>query len=138
MFVDLMADIRTTLGDRLFKARMMAPQPLRAPQITRTSGPSLDTTEEGYAPGAAAAGRQSFSPTGVAVSAGVAAPAVTGGAVTGVTPAAQPGTPLPSEGAGAASQAAGTGEKIGRNDPCPCGSGRKYKKCHGRPGAPPL
>ena len=21
--------------------------------------------------------------------------------------------------------------KIGRNDPCPCGSGKKYKKCHG-------
>jgi preprotein translocase subunit SecA len=20
---------------------------------------------------------------------------------------------------------------IGRNDPCPCGSGKKYKKCHG-------
>lgn len=25
-----------------------------------------------------------------------------------------------------------TGEKIGRNDPCPCGSGKKYKKCHGK------
>ena len=24
--------------------------------------------------------------------------------------------------------------KIGRNAPCPCGSGKKYKKCHGRPG----
>ena len=24
------------------------------------------------------------------------------------------------------------GEKIGRNDPCPCGSGKKFKKCHGR------
>ncbi len=24
--------------------------------------------------------------------------------------------------------------KVGRNDPCPCGSGRKYKKCHGRSG----
>jgi len=24
------------------------------------------------------------------------------------------------------------GPKIGRNDPCPCGSGKKYKKCHGR------
>ncbi|MCC6177809.1 MAG: preprotein translocase subunit SecA [Chloroflexi bacterium] len=24
------------------------------------------------------------------------------------------------------------GKKVGRNDPCPCGSGRKYKKCHGR------
>src|SRR5690348_11014193 len=23
-------------------------------------------------------------------------------------------------------------EKYGRNDPCPCGSGHKYKKCHGR------
>jgi preprotein translocase subunit SecA len=22
-------------------------------------------------------------------------------------------------------------EQIGRNDPCPCGSGKKYKKCHG-------
>ena len=25
-----------------------------------------------------------------------------------------------------------TGERIGRNDPCWCGSGAKYKKCHGR------
>ena len=23
------------------------------------------------------------------------------------------------------------GQKIGRNDPCPCGSGKKYKQCHG-------
>ncbi|HZF78874.1 MAG TPA: SEC-C metal-binding domain-containing protein [Rubrivivax sp.] len=22
--------------------------------------------------------------------------------------------------------------KVGRNDPCPCGSGKKYKLCHGR------
>lgn len=25
-----------------------------------------------------------------------------------------------------------TEEKVGRNDPCPCGSGKKYKKCHGQ------
>ena len=25
-----------------------------------------------------------------------------------------------------------TGTKVGRNDPCPCGSGKKYKKCCGR------
>ncbi len=24
-----------------------------------------------------------------------------------------------------------TEPKVGRNDPCPCGSGKKYKKCHG-------
>ncbi|MFC5525831.1 YlcI/YnfO family protein [Rhodanobacter ginsengisoli] len=23
--------------------------------------------------------------------------------------------------------------KVGANDPCPCGSGQKYKRCHGRP-----
>jgi preprotein translocase subunit SecA len=23
-------------------------------------------------------------------------------------------------------------QKVGRNDPCPCGSGKKYKQCHGR------
>ncbi len=30
------------------------------------------------------------------------------------------------------------GDKIGRNDPCPCGSGKKYKRCHGAAGAEPL
>jgi preprotein translocase subunit SecA len=25
-----------------------------------------------------------------------------------------------------------TGPKVGRNDPCPCGSGKKFKQCHGR------
>jgi preprotein translocase subunit SecA len=25
-----------------------------------------------------------------------------------------------------------SGETVGRNDPCPCGSGKKYKKCHGK------
>ncbi len=23
-------------------------------------------------------------------------------------------------------------KRVGRNDPCPCGSGKKYKNCHGR------
>jgi len=32
---------------------------------------------------------------------------------------------------GATSNVAHDNDKIGRNDPCPCGSGKKYKKCHG-------
>ena len=24
------------------------------------------------------------------------------------------------------------GDKVGRNDPCPCGSGKKFKNCHGK------
>ena len=27
-------------------------------------------------------------------------------------------------------------QTVGRNDPCPCGSGKKYKYCHGKAGAP--
>jgi preprotein translocase subunit SecA len=40
------------------------------------------------------------------------------------------------QGGGEPAQAAQrrTGEKVGRNDPCPCGSGKKYKKCHGAEG----
>jgi len=35
------------------------------------------------------------------------------------------------DGNGAASQVKRDAPKVGRNDPCPCGSGKKYKKCHG-------
>jgi preprotein translocase subunit SecA len=24
------------------------------------------------------------------------------------------------------------GRKVGRNEPCPCGSGKKFKQCHGK------
>jgi protein translocase subunit secA len=29
-------------------------------------------------------------------------------------------------------QASPDGPKVGRNEPCPCGSGKKYKHCHGQ------
>ncbi|MDE2414578.1 MAG: preprotein translocase subunit SecA [Comamonadaceae bacterium] len=32
----------------------------------------------------------------------------------------------------AAAQGAVPGMRVGRNDPCPCGSGKKYKQCHGK------
>jgi preprotein translocase subunit SecA len=48
---------------------------------------------------------------------------------------AAPPTPAAAAGGAAAGGPAGAGqapvEKVGRNDPCPCGSGKKYKKCHG-------
>jgi preprotein translocase subunit SecA len=34
--------------------------------------------------------------------------------------------------AAAAIAVAGEVPKVGRNDPCPCGSGKKYKQCHGK------
>jgi hypothetical protein len=48
----------------------------------------------------------------------------TGGAGGASAGAGSPGDPKPGY--------TPTGERIGRNDPCWCGSGAKYKKCHGR------
>lgn len=48
------------------------------------------------------------------------APSATGAAPAGVGAGAS-GQPLVRD-----------GEKVGRNDPCPCGSGKKYKHCHGK------
>ena len=55
------------------------------------------------------------------------------GAPAGVPPSAMAGVaggpaPAPSDGGGVRREA----PKVGRNDPCPCGSGKKYKKCCGR------
>ena len=142
MFVDLIGDMRATLADRIFKAQMMPAQPLRTPRITKISGPTLDTTEEGYAPGAAAAsvGGQSFSLTGVAASAqaepsGQADLPVTG--VMGGAPRSRPTQSALRSGVGPAGRPVTTAEKVGRNDPCPCGSGKKFKKCHGKAGSAP-
>jgi preprotein translocase subunit SecA len=53
----------------------------------------------------------------------------------GARPAASPGSP----GAQAASKRPAAGQVVGsapaRNAPCPCGSGKKYKHCHGAPNA---
>jgi preprotein translocase subunit SecA len=63
-----------------------------------------------------------------------------GGTSTGTTPAPQAGR-APSQGSDIVSEAAAavekakpirTGPKVGRNDACPCGSGKKYKHCCGK------
>jgi preprotein translocase subunit SecA len=53
------------------------------------------------------------------------------------------GEPAPSKGGDMVSEAMAASEKakpvragpkVGRNDPCPCGSGKKFKHCHGKNG----
>ena len=54
------------------------------------------------------------------------------GAVTNVEQVAPGGAELPRHGR-APVAVKKEGDKIGRNEPCWCGSGRKFKQCHGRP-----
>ena len=61
------------------------------------------------------------------------------GALTNANEIAPGATELPAHtnaGPSAGPKASGSGaahEKLGRNDPCWCGSKRKFKQCHGRP-----
>ena len=52
----------------------------------------------------------------------------------GVATAPPQAAPVPAQGQGRAASApvqpARALPRVGRNDPCPCGSGKKYKKCH--------
>ncbi len=47
-------------------------------------------------------------------------------------PVAGDAAALPAAVAAAMTPTVREGPKVGRNDPCPCGSGKKYKQCHGR------
>jgi preprotein translocase subunit SecA len=141
MFVDLMADLRKTLASYFFRAQFGQPQQRQqAPQRMVYSGPSEPQTgvldEAAMAAQRRGAGR-SRRPARQIDDLGMSARA--GAGVSG-----DPQAPIP---AGPDPRTLGTNrgdqqekenvpvtvpDEPGRNDPCPCGSGKKYKKCHGR------
>ena len=129
MFVDLMSDIRKNVANLLFRAQVEGEEErreLHMPEISETRGPS-GAPETGVAASAAAGGEgggaaePEMAATGVAASAqqGAAQAQASGGEGGAQRGLVQPDEPLDVE------------EEPGRNDPCPCGSGKKYKKCHG-------
>lgn len=131
MFVDLMSDIHNTFTERFLRAQLSFNEPPQTrgapPPATRRynalgvledvpeeegeEGATLDVgPEEAPQPGAAVR-KDPTVQIGGRIVRNVVPPGVIGGA------------------AGAA-----TGKdwsNVGRNDPCPCGSGKKFKKCHG-------
>ncbi len=64
----------------------------------------------------------------LAAAGGGAAPVAAGAAAGAAVGAGRPGRPAPEP----EQPFVREGRKIGRNEPCPCGSGKKYKQCHGR------
>jgi preprotein translocase subunit SecA len=113
MFTDLMHDIQSTFTERFLKIQVSAerPEPPRAPPplsvpavIKHEAAPTsgADDLFMGTPPRAAAA--------------------------------QQPRGPAPAinSSLGPVGRATAAVPEVGRNDPCPCGSGKKYKKCHGQ------
>jgi preprotein translocase subunit SecA len=122
MFVDLMADLRKSVSTLAFRAQLAVPQPRPLPPRKLTlSGPSETPDSR---PGTAPAPESK--PPADALSA-----AMPGARRMGPPQPRQGVTTNRGEDSPAPAQPASSEKTVGRNDPCPCGSGRKYKKCHG-------
>jgi preprotein translocase subunit SecA len=140
MFVDLLRDIRKKVSGLVFRAQL-APRPMprvQMPKQMTLSGPS-DVPTGRQATGIGVGDRQAAA--GQGASAGFGAGATGAGAGASRQAAADPYAPGGRNVLRGTSTNRGDGErkqqpvtveeKVGRNDPCPCGSGKKYKKCHG-------
>jgi preprotein translocase subunit SecA len=123
MFVDLMKELRKSVSTLAFRAQLAVPQP-QPPRKLTLSGPS-DTPDTRPTSGLSGPQPVEQAPKRDALSAALA-----GARPMGTQP--NPAALRTNRGEEAAPQQPAQAEKtVGRNDPCPCGSGRKYKKCHG-------
>jgi preprotein translocase subunit SecA len=104
MFEDLMHDIQSTFTERFFKTQVSAEPPRPEPLARRVVMP----------PPAEPVGADDL----------FTAPARRLAAPPPISPALTTSN-------GPVGRATAAVPEVGRNDPCPCGSGRKYKKCHG-------
>jgi preprotein translocase subunit SecA len=154
MFVDLMEDIHNTFTERFLRAQITFENTAPPPPPMFLSGPEIDGDGVERAP--APARRKRYNALGVLedVEAGSAdgtdatldiAPAEAPKKGTAVRP--EPTVHVGSKSSslskamaggvvgGVAGVAGGSSQtdwsNVGRNDPCPCGSGKKFKKCHG-------
>jgi preprotein translocase subunit SecA len=129
MFVDLLTDINSSVARLLFRARMEVgpPPPLQAPPlVARMPGRPAIRAGEVEAGGAAPAAE----PPIVRSAEADAALALGVSPRSAVQPRVQELRTNREE--ESKPRQAAVAEKVGRNDPCPCGSGKKYKQCHGR------
>ncbi|MGQ0814201.1 MAG: preprotein translocase subunit SecA [Gemmatimonadota bacterium] len=129
MFVDFMADLRKSVASLTFKSQLQVPQQRVAPPMRVTlSGP---TDTPATRPLRAVPAPEPYEKDEIAEDRVAAA----FGGARQIGRAAQPDVRRLSTNRGdehAPVQKPVTVEpKVGRNDPCPCGSGKKYKKCHG-------
>jgi preprotein translocase subunit SecA len=101
MFQDLMQDIQSTFTERFFKIQVSADPPRESPRRMPPPPPQSGGPDDLF----------SGPPTRVPP-----APAAAGSLGSSLGPLGRATAAVP---------------EVGRNDPCPCGSGKKYKKCHG-------
>ena len=127
MFVGLMHDLRSTFTERWLKLQIeVAPPPPPPPASLAATARSSQRRAPALAPAPVAApagGQQARRPQPMVAS----KPAADGLIRDGEPDARRAAKPAVAEPAFARNPYVG----VGRNEPCPCGSGKKFKKCHG-------
>jgi preprotein translocase subunit SecA len=127
LFVGFMADLRKSVASLVFRAQIALPQPRQQlPRRMVLSGPSDSPSTS---PTTGHPVQETQADAAVGIMAGARRTATVGAMAGGGTDVRRLQTnrgdepvqqkPIVAE------------DKVGRNDPCPCGSGKKYKKCHG-------
>jgi preprotein translocase subunit SecA len=117
MFEDLMRDVHATFTERFLKIQVTAEPPRhpgtgpsqRGASPPRPAPPVPTGADELFAPDARAVAPAPSPPIGPRL----------------------PAPPVVTTNRGPLIPAGGDTREVGRNEPCPCGSGKKYKKCHG-------
>ena len=133
LYEELRGFIRRGVASTVFRVtvqRQAPPPPMPSPeQVAAMRGEGAGGTGDGLA--ATAAGGRTAHPVPDGGTTGATAPMLSG-----VTGGGRPGTVRLQRGdeelAPVAAAAKPALPKVGRNDPCHCGSGLKFKKCHGR------
>ncbi len=122
MWGQLLNNIRNQVTRAIYHVELAgsAPPPVQQPVMTVASQPGVaeatSTNGNGAAPEPISLTQNERAQRALAAATGVKAPPK------------NLRTNQPVEGGG---RTVVTAQKVGRNDPCPCGSGKKYKKCHG-------
>ncbi len=146
MFVNLMDDLRRTVTRQFHRVRLeqrpaVRPRPAArrmtysGPSATRLGSPAGTRVAPGRRRVPPAAARPPERPAAAMDSLGMATAARRSTAGTaGAPPGRDVGRLATNRGEAGPRKPVSVAKAPGRNAPCPCGSGRKYKKCHGRPG----
>ena len=122
MFEELMNSIWEEFARVIFHVEVNI-EPARAQGMFEPSEEPSDVSYSGGGPQQPSALQEAES---AALAGGAAATAAAPAAGVGAA-----GTPADGDGVNPETKVKSDREKIGRNDPCWCGSGKKYKKCHG-------
>jgi preprotein translocase subunit SecA len=126
LFENMSQNLREAVTAQLMRVEIQAAPPQQPAVLPAMEAHKIDpmTGEDEMA--LAMAGAETLARHGIGP---VNAPAA-GGALAGTAPSRSP--VLRPQGAGRNPQDPQSWGKVGRNEPCPCGSGKKYKHCHGR------